>query len=198
MDDDKLLGENVNLIMCPESTQGFLWFHLLLVTELMIFSVRAPGYFVTSMPSPYLLGSILITLLVGGLIACLALKLPLMDVGWIVLFNVASFIVVDIVKVEFRKLIGERPGDIIATDDLLEPPVRTEAQKTLKKNVRYSIHKESILDVEDRNHVVLVTSNSVLPGIFDLGGELHINGGFVGKRSRMFSELTEMTTNWDK
>jgi hypothetical protein len=198
MDYDPMLGENINLITCRDPTQGFLWFHLLLVTELMIFSVRAPGYFVTSMPSPYLLGSILITLLAGGLIACLALKMALMDVGWIVLFNVASFILVDIVKVEFRKLIGENPGDIIATDDLLEPPVRTEAQKTLKKNVRYSVHRESILNVEDRNHVILVASTSLLPGIFDFGGELQINGGFVGKRTKMLSELTEMTTNWDK
>lgn len=101
--------------------------------------------------------------------------MPLMDIGWIVLFNVASFILVDVVKGKFRKLIGESPGDITATDDLLEPSVCTEAQKTLKKNVRYYVHKESILDVEDRNHVVLLTSNSALPGIFDLGGELHIN-----------------------
>lgn len=190
-----MLGEAIDLTMCPIQSQGFLWFHLLLMTELMIFSVRAPGFFATSMPSPYLVGSVLITILIGGLISCLIMHMQIKDIGWVVLFNVASFIVVDIGKIEFRKLIGERPGDIIDTDDLIEPRVCTEAQQTLRKQIRYSVHNESILNVEDRNHVVLVKTNSKLPDIFNLRGDMHINGGFVNTKTRMASlGVSDMAT----
>lgn len=37
----------ISLQYCDGETRGFIWFHLVLVTELMIFSVRAPSFFST-------------------------------------------------------------------------------------------------------------------------------------------------------
>merc|ERR1712216_26079 len=127
----------------------------------------------------------------GGLFATLYPSYGLHgdNLGWILLFNVASFLVVDIIKIGFRKMIGEEPGDIIESDDLIEPPVRTDAEKTIKKGLRYNVHRESVLDVADRQRVVEVKERDAFEGFFDLGTDITINGGFVNKGAAMRTSI---------
>lgn len=183
MDDDSNLKYDVNIDSCTKSTQGFIWFHLLMVTELAIFSVRAPGIFYKSMPSPYLIFSVFLTIVFGALLATLLPGLGLSgnNLGWIIIYNVASFIVVDIMKIQFREMIGESPGAIIKTDDLIEPAVRTDTQKKVVKDLRYVVHEECELSEQDRGRVVEVKNKSSLAGFFDMNTDLAINGGFVKK-----------------
>lgn len=150
----------------------------------MIFSVRAPGFFLFSMPSWKLIVSVILTCVIGIIIAMFSadFKLSGHNVGWVVLFNVASLIVVDILKVQFRYLIHEEAGETIDTDELLKAPKRTETEKKVKKDMRYVVHNESIMPKEDREHVVEVKrrrSRSSLAGFFDLGTEFVLNDGFV-------------------
>lgn len=191
IDYDPMLKYDVSLSECNGETKGFIWFHLLTVTELAIFSVRAPGFFLFSLPSVYLIISIILTLVGGGLIATLVPSLGLHgnNLGYILLFNVASFIVVDIMKIHFRKMIGEAPGEVITSDDLIEPAVRTDAEKTIEKGMRYNVHRESILDVEDRQRVVEVRKRDSLAGFFDLKADISINGGFINKGAAMRTSM---------
>eukprot|EP00574_Skeletonema_japonicum_P004772 CAMPEP_0201727138 /NCGR_PEP_ID=MMETSP0593-20130828/11321_1 /ASSEMBLY_ACC=CAM_ASM_000672 /TAXON_ID=267983 /ORGANISM="Skeletonema japonicum, Strain CCMP2506" /LENGTH=72 /DNA_ID=CAMNT_0048218829 /DNA_START=39 /DNA_END=253 /DNA_ORIENTATION=+ len=71
----------------------------------------------------YLVGSVFTTLILGGLLAGLLQMwtVPGADIGWIILFNVGAFLLVDLMKLLFRKMIGEEPGDVIANDELLVP-----------------------------------------------------------------------------
>lgn len=85
-------------------------------------------------------------------------------------------------KLKFCQVIGDSPGEIIPTDELIQPIVRTGAQKLLKKGMHYSVHNESVINVEDRTHVVKVVDAVMLPGFFDIGTDLQINGGLVNKR----------------
>jgi hypothetical protein len=50
MDYDTRLEKQIDLAECNGETQGFVWMHLLVVTELAIFSVWASGFFLTSLP----------------------------------------------------------------------------------------------------------------------------------------------------
>eukprot|EP00571_Detonula_confervacea_P005456 CAMPEP_0172317086 /NCGR_PEP_ID=MMETSP1058-20130122/30522_1 /TAXON_ID=83371 /ORGANISM="Detonula confervacea, Strain CCMP 353" /LENGTH=960 /DNA_ID=CAMNT_0013031555 /DNA_START=203 /DNA_END=3085 /DNA_ORIENTATION=- len=192
MDYDPQLKYDVDLSECNGETKGFIWFHLLVVTELAIFSVRAPGFFLYSLPSMKLVTSVLLTLVGGGLIVCLANTFGLhgSNLGYILLFNLASFIVVDLLKIKFREMIGEAPGDIIASDDLIEPPARTEAQKHVQKSLRYVVHNECELNEQDRGRVVEVTKRTSMVGFFDLGTDLAINGGFVNRKAGLRKSLT--------
>lgn len=170
---------------CAGEGRGFIWFHLLTVTEMMIFSVRAPKYFFQSMPSYKLILSVAITLVGGGLLACLYPTMGLRgdNLGYILAFNAGSFIVVDLFKVGFRKLIGEDPGDTIDSDDLIEPTPKTEVQKTVEKDMRYVVHRQSVVNPEDRQHVVEVKKADAL-NFFNMGTELNVNDGFVNRRMR--------------
>eukprot|EP00577_Skeletonema_sp_RCC1716_P002472 CAMPEP_0113382606 /NCGR_PEP_ID=MMETSP0013_2-20120614/5931_1 /TAXON_ID=2843 ORGANISM="Skeletonema costatum, Strain 1716" /NCGR_SAMPLE_ID=MMETSP0013_2 /ASSEMBLY_ACC=CAM_ASM_000158 /LENGTH=960 /DNA_ID=CAMNT_0000265123 /DNA_START=46 /DNA_END=2928 /DNA_ORIENTATION=+ /assembly_acc=CAM_ASM_000158 len=167
---------------CTGESKAFIWFHLVMVTELMIFSVRAPRFVLISpLPSMYLVGSVFLTLILGGLLACLLPNFGLhgANLGFIILFNVASFIVVDLMKLQFRKMIGEEPGDVIDNDELLTPKTRTETQKTVEKGERYRTHRESIVGEADRCHCVEVKSKSGLPGFFSLGGDTMMDNGYI-------------------
>ena len=172
----------IDLYNCNGEARGFIWFHLVMVTELMIFSVRAPGFvFLSSPPSMYLVVSVFLTLILGGLLACLLPTFGLhgANLGFIILFNVGSFILVDLLKIQFRKMIGEEPGDVIANDELLTPKTRTETQKTVEKGERYRTHRKSIMGESDRDHVVEVKSKSGLPNFFSLGGDTLMENGYI-------------------
>jgi len=185
MNYDQHLDRPIDLNSCSGEAKGFIWFHLVMVTELMIFSVRAPGFVLVSPPpSIYLLVSVFLTIILGGLLAGL---LPMWtvagsNIGWIILFNVSSFLVVDVMKLQFRKMIGEEPGDVIASDELIQPKKRTDAQKTVAKGERYRTHRASVVSLEDREHVVLIKSKSVLPSFFSLGGETLMDNGITDLR----------------
>jgi hypothetical protein len=85
-------------------------------------------------------------------------------------------------KLQFRKMIGEEPGDVIASDELIQPKKRTDAQKTVAKGERYRTHRASVVSLEDREHVVLIKSKSVLPSFFSLGGETLMDNGITDLR----------------
>lgn len=185
MDYDKNLKYDIDLDTCPGETQGFIWFNLLVTSELMIFSVRAPSYFFTSAPSWKLVASVYLTLIAGGLIACLDSTFDLQgsNLGYILVYNVAAFIVVDFFKVGFRKAIGEESGDVIASDELIEPQKRTGAQKKVEKDMRYVVYQEAETDPADFGRVVELRNRAALNGFFDLGTSLNLNDGFVNQRA---------------
>lgn len=197
MDYNKKLPQNIDLKECPGETKAFIWLQLVFCTELMIFSVRAPGFLLFSLPSWKLVVSVIGTCGIGVIISIFSadFKLAGENVGWIVLFSFASLIVVDLLKIRFRVLIHEEPGETIDTDELLKAPKRTETQKKVEKTMRYVVHNESIMPKEDRDHVVEVRrrkAKSSLAGFFDIGTEFVLNDGFIqrpGERVILRSSL---------
>jgi len=177
---------------CNGETKGFMWFHLLMVTELMIFSVRAPGFFIKSMPSIWLILSVFLTLVLGALLATLLKTLGLhgANLGYIIAFNVGSFIVVDLLKIRFRAMVGESPGDIIESDDLIEPPAdRTEVQKQVQKGMREVVQKECVQAPEDRDRVVEINERGSMRAFFGLNTDLNLNGGFVNQNQGLRTSM---------
>jgi H+-transporting ATPase len=141
--------------VCDMQTQGFVWMQLCLVTELAIFSVRAPSYFWKSMPSIWLLISVIGTCIGCSFIAVDVSDLSHENLGYIWLFNIVTFILVDIGKVQFRKLIGDSPGEIIESDELVVAnEAKTEIEQFQEKQKRYQVHNESTLDLSDMEHIV--------------------------------------------
>merc|ERR1711862_735503 len=139
-----------------------------------------------SLPSIYLIVSVFLTIVVGALIVTLfdTFSLHGSNLGYIFAFNAGSLIFVDLLKIQFRKMIGEEPGETIDSDDLIDAKPRTEAQKTVEKDMRNMVAKESVLNAEDRDHVVEVRQKqgSTLAAFFDVGENYDINGGFVNKK----------------
>ena len=193
MGTDKLLKSPVSLKACNGEAKGFIWFHLTMVTELMIFSVRSPHFvFRSPPPSMYLLLSVGLTLILGGLLAA---YLPIWhvsgaNIGYIIIFNVGTFLIVDLLKLQFRKMIGEHVGQVIETDELIQPKARTDAQKTAAKSKRYRTHRQSIVSVEDVSHVVEMKQKSGLPPFFSLGGDILFDNGFGGGLSNVTTSFT--------
>jgi len=171
---------------CDAETRGFIWFYLVLVSELAIFSVRAPRYFWLSRPSLILVFSVLLTCIGGGFIAVFASDLSPDNLGYIIVCNVAAFILVDFGKVWFRlSVIHDDPGDTIDSDELIEvkvPPLeKPETEKLLEKQLRYQVHREAVLSEEDIAHSVSIRSNSALSNFFDLTPST-ITDGFINQR----------------
>lgn len=170
---------------CDPQTRGFIWFHLVLCTELMVFSVRAGGFMIFSPPSIYLFASVMLTCLLSAFIAVYASELDWFNVLWIVLFNFGALLILDLLKIYFLACIGESPGEIIETDELIDAkPVleKTETEKHLEKQMRYVVHNESVLPPEDRQHVVQVRkkTTSGLDAFFDLSPPV-ITDGYVNR-----------------
>jgi H+-transporting ATPase len=160
IDDNDRLDGNFDLSKGPEcstETKAFVWFYLVLATEFMIFSARAQSFFWKSKPSIFLVASVLATALIGSLVAGLAQDLPGSNVGWIWLFNICAFILVDLVKVWFKGVINDSPGDVIEGDGLMavEKDV-SEVKKQMEKKKRYVVHEECVVPLEHRYHTVRV------------------------------------------
>ncbi|KAL3911479.1 MAG: hypothetical protein SGILL_007265 [Bacillariaceae sp.] len=162
---------------CAFDTQGFIWIQLVLVTEFAIFSVRAPSFFWKSMPSIWLILSVFGTCIGCSFLAVYYTGLSWENLGYVWIFNIATFIVVDIGKVLFRNLIGDSPGEIIESDDLVEiNEEKTEIEQFQDKKKRYEVHRDSTLQLSDLEHVY----DSGRGSIFDVTG-VDITNGFVAK-----------------
>jgi H+-transporting ATPase len=166
---------------CNAETRGFIWFYLVLVTELTIFSVRAPSHFWRSMPSPLLMLSVLGTCIGGALIAVYASDLSAVSMGWIVLYNLVVFVFVDLLKVQFRKIIHEDPGEPIESDELIPVKVKTETTMYVEKQMRYRVHKEAVLSPDDLDHPVQFRQESLMSGFL---GDFTITDGFLNENYR--------------
>jgi len=196
LDYTEALGESFDLSVCNESTRGFIWFHLVLVTELAIFSVRSPSlFFMGNMPSPWLVLSVFITCVIGAVVSVFASSLPADSMGYVIAFNAVLFTFADSFKIWYRKLIRDAPGDVIETDDLipLEGGVngKPESVKFLEKEARYMVHRESALPASDLQHQVEIVDNN--DGCFStFFSELRptsISSGFIRKRRYTAAEL---------
>jgi len=132
-------------------TAAFIWVHLAIVTELAIFSVRAPSYFFLSRPSIWLVISVVATCIIVSLVGVFALGLSGYSLLWIWIFNLLAFALVDVGKIWFRQAIGDAPGEIIASDELIEVKPKTEVKMQQEKKERYKVHRESVLIPEDMN-----------------------------------------------
>lgn len=166
---------------CNSQTRAFVWLHLVMVTELLIFSVRAPSLLVRSTPSMYLFASVVMTCIGSVIIAIFGLGLDPLDALWIFLFNIGSLMITDLGKISFRQAIGEAPGEIIESDQLLEvTPIKTETARNLEKKLRYVVHEESCLPSEDRQHIVQVHSRRQTMSFFSDG--THLQGDLMRRR----------------
>jgi len=183
MNHHSLLEVDLNS-QCDSQTRGFIWFYLVMVTELTIFSVRAPSFFWKSMPSWYLILSVLGTCMIGGLIAVYTSDLSPEAMGYIVLFNLGAFVLVDVLKVPFRHLIHEDAGSQIVSDALIDPSTtvdhESETKKFVQKQLRYQVHKEARMDSEELDHPIEVGRFGMLDNFF-LGGPLHTDGRLARK-----------------
>jgi len=144
----------INFEECVDNSSGytaaFIWVHLTIATELAIFSVRAPSFFFLSMPSIWLIISVVLTCIIVSLVGVFALSLSGWSLLWIWIFNIISFIIIDAGKIFFRRIIDDAPGEIIATDELIQVDgSKTEVKKQLEKQERYKVHKESVLEPSD-------------------------------------------------
>lgn len=144
--------ECYNNVSFTDPTGAFIWLHLLIVTELAIFSVRAPSFFFLSLPSIWLIVSVLGTCIIATIVAHFALDLSGWGILWIWLYNIVSFVLVDAGKIWFRQMIDDAPGEIIATDELIEVKKQTEVQQHQEKRKRYSVHQKSALEPSDFLH----------------------------------------------
>jgi H+-transporting ATPase len=170
-----------DLDTCDGPTQGQIWLYLLLCTELMIFSTRAPGFFFTSVLSLMLLGSVSFTIALGIILTRYIARfhVPGKDIGWIVLANVSVFLIVDMAKVAFRIVIGDGDVEVIKSDELLEIKVEEENEvtKALKKKMRYEVHRESIVAPKERNASFISFDTSTLAG--KIRAASTISDGFI-------------------
>lgn len=123
--------------------------HLVIVTELAIFSVRAPSFFFLSMPNLMLVVSVFATCIGASIYAVFGSGITGWAVLWIWVFNLVSFVVVDAGKIYFRRIIGDAPGDIIVSDELIEVQKKNEVELHQEKKERYSIHREAVMDPAD-------------------------------------------------
>lgn len=183
MNHHELLQVDLNS-QCDSQTRGLIWFYLVMVTELTIFSVRAPSFFWKSMPSWYLILSVLGTCVIGGLIAVYTSDLSTEAMGYIVLFNLGAFVLVDVLKVPFCHLIHEDAGSQIVSDALIDPSTtvdnESETKKCVQKQLRYQVHKEARMDSEELDHPIEVGRFGMLDNFF-LGGPLHTDGRLARK-----------------
>jgi H+-transporting ATPase len=171
------IQEQINWETCAENvggyydpTGGFIWLHLVIVTELAIFSVRAPSFFFLSMPNIWLIISVLITCIGCTLIAVYVCGINGWSVLWIWLMNIGSLFLVDAGKIAFRKAINDAPGEIIVSDELIEPKPLTDVQKHEEKKKRYSVHRESVVSPQDYEPVKVEVGG--LFNVRNYGGEL--------------------------
>lgn len=142
-------------------------------TELMIFSVRAPSYFWKSAPSLWLVASVLLSCILSTVLVVYRNDLTGKDVGWLVGWNIAVFIVIDLGKVCFRHLIGDAPGDTIDSDALL-PPAAPKTEETLQQEKQARLAMQAHLAPADTAHNVQIDSRA---GMF--------SDGFVHPSKRM-------------
>ena len=163
----------------------------------MIFSARCRSFFWESMPSIWLLASLLGTAAIGSLVSALAYNVPGSNIGWIWLFNIVAFLLVDMSKVWFKSVLHDAPGEMIMGDGLIDVEEgQTDVKKNLEKKRRYGVHVASILDPEDRCHQVTVVQKkrSVLSSIFGGLAHLHIsNYGFIRKHPQ-YDPVSPATT----
>lgn len=155
------MEQNIDLKLCTEETRGFVWMQLVLVTEFAIFSVRAPSYFLKSMPSIMLLASVGATCVACSLIAVYASSLSGANLAWIWLFNMGTFTLVDVGKVAFRDAIDDSPGEIIESDELVAvDETKSEVEKFQEKQQRYVVHRDSVLSLADMEHTIEIVGTS--------------------------------------
>lgn len=154
------LTSNINFEACGSGsgdpkTSGFIWLHLVIVTELAIFSVRAPSFFFLSMPNAMLIISVFVTCIGASIYAVFGAGITGMAVLWIWVFNIVSFVCVDAGKIYFRRIIGDAPGEIIVSDELIEVEKKNEVEIHQEKKERYNVHRESIMDPADFDRPVV-------------------------------------------
>merc|ERR1712146_490376 len=116
------------------------------------------GFFFLSMPNPLLLASVLVTCIGFTWVAHYVMNVSGMSILWIWVFNICSFILVDVGKIYFRRMIGDAPGEIIASDELVEVKTKNEVEIHEEKKQRYEVHTESVMDLLISNVLKLTSA----------------------------------------
>jgi len=192
LDHSNALTNKIYLDICPPETRGFIWFTLVLVTEMAIFSVRSGTYLIFEPPSLILFASVLLTCIIAAIIAVYGSQLHGDNMGIIVGFNIGLTLFVDIGKIPFRKAIDDEPGEVIATDDLIPVDVKkNETTLHMEKKKRYVMHRASVMPPKDLEHEVEIINER--RGFFAFLSELRptsISTGFINKKKPFFGGPT--------
>lgn len=191
------MKDPIDLNECNEQTRGFVWFHLVLVTEFAIFSVRSPSFFFLSPPALALAGSVFLTCVASALIAVYASALSAVNMGIIIGVNVALLLFVDALKMWFRKLIKDEPGSVIVGDNLIPVDVKkTETEKHMEKKMRYVVHRASVLSAEDMQHTVEIVERKGWARYFQELRPTNISTGFIHKQ-KPFTQVNSASLAFD-
>jgi len=106
--------------------QGAIWLQMFVASELLIFSVRAPGRMGTSLgPSPYLVASVLGGCFLATLVACVMPyfgKIPFVDAVLIWIYDIVILIFIDLIKIKLLSFLGENSETL--PDEIYIPPKR--------------------------------------------------------------------------
>jgi H+-transporting ATPase len=195
----KIEEHPIDLDKCDAETRGFIWFHLVLVTEFAIFSVRSPSFFFLNAPAFALAFSVFITCVISAIIAIYGSSLSPVNMGIIVGVNFAMLFFVDALKMWFRQLIDDVPGDVIETDELIPVDVKkSETEKVLEKKQRYQVHRASVMSKEDMEHKVEIVETKGWKRWFTLmhPSNLPMYSGFIDKR-KPFSTAASGSMSFD-
>ena len=88
---------------CTAKTQALIWVQMFIAAELLIFSTRAPSYFITSlMPSPALLVSVIMGCLVVSIMAGASTMfgaVPIEDILLAWAYDILGLFILDFIKV---------------------------------------------------------------------------------------------------
>ena len=102
-------------------------------------------------------------------------------------------LVVDALKIFFRRLISDEPGEVIDSDELIQQVVEhTDCDRGIQKKLRYIVHDESKLEEEETLHQIIVRekTRSNIEGFF-FGNSSILGDGLV--RQDMSSIRNGMT-----
>jgi hypothetical protein len=116
----QLFSADYDVNVCAKTAQAGVWLQMSVAAELLIFSARAPSYMWTSIaPSAPLFISVMIGCLVTSIFAAdipYFGSLPIVDIVYIWIYDVFTLVVIDIVKVQYLKMMNESLETLPDTD----------------------------------------------------------------------------------
>lgn len=121
---------------CSTETQAIIWVQMFIAAELLIFSTRAPSFFVVSLaPSLALTCSVLLGCIVVSLMACLSKMFGGLDVRDILLiwaYDIVGLFVLDVMKVMLFRFFQENmetlPDEVETGSVSDKPPRKTSVE----------------------------------------------------------------------
>lgn len=173
------LDELADLEDCDQTSRGFIWLYMILFSEFMIFSVRAPSlYCFSSRPSWWLVLSVAVACIFCSVLAVYRDGLNWDDVGYLWFWNASIFIAVDVGKICMLRCIGESVGETIDASEVAHLPTPSpKSEQVLQQE------KESRLAVVQR--LFTLSASDTTHNVQVMGREGAFTDGIVQNSKRM-------------